>query len=764
MACCGATSRIIETGRRMFKPRPKQREVLAYRQGYLGVAAVPGSGKTATLSYLAATLLAETDLKEGQEILIVTLVNSAVSNFARQINSYVKSAGLLSGFGYRVRTLHGLANDIVRQKPMIAGLDEAFLIVDERESNEILASAVESWMGRYPEAPDDWLAPQYRDKASYRVHRWGQALTETARDFIRRAKDDLLAPEALKRRLDQQADRAAGLGLARICAEIYEDYERALRYRGAVDFQDLICLALRVLQSDPAYLESLRRKYRYILEDEAQDSSLLQERILRLLAGDDGNWVRMGDPNQAIFETFTTADPKYLRDFIAAPGGVGRELPNSGRSTLSIQRCANQLIAWSLRHPQGAIRERVPLSKPFIQPTPMGDPQPNPPDDRSAVVLHPEKFSPTQEAQMVAESCKRWLEEHPDQTAAILVARNTRGSEIVRVLREKRVPYVENLNSTSSTRAVVGSLALILEYLADPKEAKKLAKVYQVSRRDEQDDAQATAAIERVMTGLGRIGAVEEYVAPRLNDWLEERLSADEHAELYAQLAGFRARVGAWLRAAELPVDQLILSVSGDVFRDVGDIATAHMVALYLARLGETHPQMRLPDFAAELRAIAENRRRFSGLGDDESQFDPDAHKGKVTVTTLHKAKGLEWDRVYLISANNYDFPSAEPNDSFIGERWFIRDNLNLSAEARAQLAALESGEPYQEGGASLDARVEYAAERLRLLYVGITRARKALTITWNAGRGDATEATPLLALRTFWEAETRKRERHEPV
>lgn len=739
----------------MFKPRPKQREVLRYRQGYLGVAAVPGSGKTATLSYLAATLLAETDLEEGQEILIVTLVNSAVSNFARQINEYVKSARLLPGFGYRVRTLHGLANDIVRHKPTAAGLDEAFLIVDERESNEILAAAVESWMGRSPAAPDDWLAPKYLDKANYRVYRWGQVLTDTARDFIRRAKDALLSPDDLKQGL---AGRGEQLGLARICAEIYEDYERALRYRGAVDFQDLICLALRVLQSDPTYLESLRRKYRYILEDEAQDSSLLQERILRLLAGDGGNWVRVGDPNQAIFETFTTADPKYLRAFIGADDVVGRELPNSGRSTRSIQRLANHLIAWSLKHPHHTIRERIPLSAPMIQPTPTGDPQPNPPDAPAALVLYPEAYSATKEAVIVTESCKRWLEANPDQTAAILVARNTRGSEIVKFLREKRVPYVENLNTTSSTRAVVGSLALILEYLADPKEAKKLAKVYQVTRRAEQDDAGAAAAIERVMTGLGRISAVEEYIAPRLSDWLEAALSADEQAELYAQLSEFREQVGTWLRAAELPVDQLILTVSGDVFTDVGDIATAHMVALYLARLGETHPQMRLPDFAAELRDIAANRRKFVGLNDEDSQFDPDAHKGKVTVTTLHKAKGLEWDRVYLISVNNYDFPSAEPNDSFIGEKWFIRDDLNLSAEALAQLGALQSGADYQEGFASLDARVEYAAERLRLLYVGITRARKALTITWNTGRGDATEATASLALRTYWENEMKRR------
>ena len=741
----------------MFKPRPKQADVLRYRGGYLGVAAVPGSGKTATLSYLAAQLLGETDLDNGQEALVVTLVNAAARNFSRRINDYVKARGLLPGVGYRVRTLHGLANDIVRQKPTAAGLDDAFLIVDERESDEILTDAVEAWVSQSPDAANDYLAPQFSDNAYYQRHHWARLLTDTSRSFIRRAKDDLLAPEDLRRLLERFPGE---LPLARICSEIYADYERALQYRGAVDFQDLICRALRVLQRDEAYLAALRRRYAFILEDEAQDSSLLQERILRLLAGEGGNWARVGDPNQAIFETFTTADPKHLRAFVASDAVTGRELPNSGRSARSIQRLANQLIAWSLQHPHAAIRERVPLSKPYILPTPPGDPQPNPPDHPAAVVLHAEAFSATKEATIVTESCKRWLLDNPDKTAAILVARNTRGSEIVKFLRRKGVPYVENLNSTSSTRAVVGALTRALEYLADPKDARKLAQLYQVWRRDERDDPAAVADIKGIMQGLTRIRAVEDYLAPRLRDWLEETLAADEDAALRNSLLAFRDRVAGWLRAAELPIDQLILTIAGDIFRDVADIATAHMVALELSRQAETHPLMRLPEFAAELRDIAENRRRFAGLGDDESQFDPDAHPGKVTVTTLHKAKGLEWDRVHLISANNYDFPSADPNDSFIGEKWFVRDDLNLAAEALAQLDALQEGEPYTEGFASLDARLDYAAERLRLLYVGITRAREQLIITWNTGRGDSTEAMPLLALRTWWE-ETGQ---HEPA
>jgi DNA helicase-2/ATP-dependent DNA helicase PcrA len=96
------------------------------------------------------------------------------------------------------------------------------------------------------------------------------------------------------------------------------------------------------------------------------------------------------------------------------------------------------------------------------------------------------------------------------------------------------------------------------------------------------------------------------------------------------------------------------------------------------------------------------------------------------------------------------------PYDNYISEKWFIRDNLNLEAEALAQLkTALSSDayEWYEEGAATASARLDYVEERLRLLYVGITRARRELVITWNTGRqGDNQPAIPLVALRTFWE------------
>jgi DNA helicase-2/ATP-dependent DNA helicase PcrA len=237
----------------------------------------------------------------------------------------------------------------------------------------------------------------------------------------------------------------------------------------------------------------------------------------------------------------------------------------------------------------------------------------------------------------------------------------------------------------------------------------------------------------------------------------EEAPEYGEREEVITELNDFRVHVRRWLEAVTLPIDQLVLTLGQDIFTEAADLALAHKLALVLRKAANDHPEWRLPELTAELAVIARNERRFIGFSADDSGFDPEQHKGKVVVTTMHKAKGLEWDRVYLMSVNNYDFPSNQPNDRFISEKWFLRSNLNLEAEALAQLTAATSTSEYdwyEEGAATLAARVDYVKERLRLFYVGITRAKKELIVTWNTGRqGDATPSLALSALMGWWES-----------
>jgi DNA helicase-2/ATP-dependent DNA helicase PcrA len=539
-------------------------------------------------------------------------------------------------------------------------------------------------------------------------------------------------------------------------AALYQDYQRALAYRGGLDFDDLIRLAVEAIDRDPAYLARLQTRWPFILEDEAQDSSRLQEIILRKLTGENGNWVRVGDPNQAIFETFTTASPDYLRNFLTERGVRAAELPNSGRSTPSIIHLANHLITWTMdNHPVPELRGA--LTPPYIQPTPEGDPQPNPPDDATIIHLARKKYTPDAEIKAIADSLEQWLPSNPQKTVAVLVPRNTRGFALAEELRRRKIEYTEILRSSNATRLTAGALGNVLNYLSDPKSPRRLATVFRVWRRKDQDDEVSKALLESAVKIIRDCPHLENYLWPANGeDWLEHFTWTDENQLLYNRLTEFRILVRRWHEATILPVDQLILSLAQDLFRDPAELALAHKFALILKRATLANTDWRLPQLTDELATVAKNERRFIGFSSDDTGFDPEIHKGKPVITTLHKAKGLEWDRVYLMSANNYDFPSAQPYDRYISEKWFIRDRLDLQAEILEQLNVLTHPEQfdwYEEGRASARSRFDYASERLRLLYVGITRAKKELIVTWNTGRtGDASPSLPLTALMAYRE------------
>ena len=737
--------------------RPKQREILAYRAGKMGISAVPGSGKTWTLSLLAAQIIASGVLADDQEVLIVTLVNSAVENFSQRVSEFVKGWGLLPNLGYRVRTLHGLAHDIVRERPGLVGLADNFQIVDEREADSIRDEVVQAWLHNHPFELDQYLSAELEEGRLDWVR--SQALPDLAKNMamalIRYAKDMRLTPELLRQRLDKLP---VPLPLAQMGCEIYDGYQRALAYRGGVDFDDLIRLALQALESDQDYLKRLRLRWPYILEDEAQDSSRLQEEILKLLAGPKGNWVRVGDPNQAIYETFTTASPRYLRDFIRQRGVKKYQLPNSGRSTFSIIDLANHLVAWTQNeHPEAAVRDAL-QAPPWIEPTPDDDPQANPSDNPNGVRLVLQKYTPEEEIQAVADSLERWLPEHLDWTVAVLAPRNQRAFELVDELRKRKIDYEDSmLRSSSTTRFSAGALANLLNYLASPNSSSKLSTVYRVWRRADREDAAAKAEVDRIADALRKLERVENFLWPGPGeDWWDSFPQAIDDAGMHESLAAFRDLVRRWQAAALLPVDQVVLTLAQDLLTDPAELAVAHKLAVLLRQAGQSHPSWRLPELTGELAVIARNERRFLGFSSDDTGFDPDRYRGKVVVSTMHKAKGLEWDRVYLMSVSSYDFPSAQGYDQYISEKWFLRDQLNLEAEAMAQLKAVFSTNEYdwyQEGAASQNARLDYVRERLRLLYVGITRARRDLIVTWNGGRkGESRPAYPLLALQEFWQ------------
>jgi DNA helicase-2/ATP-dependent DNA helicase PcrA len=736
----------------MFAPRAGQQEVLDYRGGWMGVSAVPGSGKTLVLSHLVAQIVSGGLLQPGQEVLVVTLLNSAVENLSARIAAVLETGGQPSSLGYRVRTLHGLAHDILRERPGLAGLAEDFAIVDERLSGQILEETSGAWLASNPHALQAYLSPELRPErlARLRAEQLPDLVNDLASRFIRSAKDLQLTPGELRQRLDTLPVR---LPLAELGQAIYEQYQKALGGRGAIDFDDLTRLSLQALRAGPSFLERLRWRWPYILEDEAQDSSQIQELILRALSSPGGNWVRVGDPNQSVFETFTTASQAYLRAFMEEPGVQARFLPNTGRFTMSLLRLANRLIEWAgQEHPNPELRGV--LVPPYIQPVEPGDPQQNPPDRLGAIRFVGRGFKPEDETRFVADSLARWLAEHPDKTVAVLVPRNQTGFELARALRRRRLAFSEALLSSSATRQVAASLGAVIASLASPDAPVELAHAYWVWWWNHPEQDRSAVDPDQVRRLLRRCRRVEDYLWPSPGrDWLENLGAGQADQETRTELAAFREQVRGWQRAARLPIDQLVLRLAQDLFREAHLFATAYKLAGVLREANQVHPDWRLAELNQELAAVARNERRILGFSDEGTGIEGESHPGQVLVTTIHRSKGLEWDRVYLMAVNNYEFPAGEATDRYIFEPWYLRDRLNLPAEALAQLQAAAAGDylAYTEGAATRQARLDYAAERLRLLYVGLTRAREELIVTWNTGRsGDLKAALAFTELQEF--------------
>ncbi len=368
------------------------------------------------------------------------------------------------------------------------------------------------------------------------------------------------------------------------------DYQQGLAYRGAVDFDDLIGKALQIISSDAEYLQELQERWPYILEDEAQDSSRLQEEILHLLSSRTGNWVRVGDPNQAIYETFTTASPEYLIRFMNQQDVVARNLPESGRSTASIIQLANNLIQWTnTSHPIPSLHTA--LREPFIQLTEPDDTRPNPADNPAGLHLFTRKLSPEKELEVVVESVKRWLPEHPDETIALLVPSNLYGEQLVACLKQHNIPHHELLRSTDSTRKTVNLFTRILQHLAEPEKPSALAQVYELVNRYRLINQTLNKADIDIVRYLKKLNNPENFVWPKSGQtWLNDFTDIEESAEIIQKLQDFQIMLQEWHRASLLPVDQLILIIAMSLFTDMTDLALAYKIAQRLEWAANENP------------------------------------------------------------------------------------------------------------------------------------------------------------------------------
>lgn len=722
--------------------RPEQRAVVeGYRGGYAAIAAVPGAGKTTTLSALAAELVAR-DPSAGrrQQVMIVTYQNSGVANFQRAITERLRERGLPER-GIVVRTLHGLANDVLSATRHRIRLDADLVVLDDRDAQRLLELAVEEEVA---DCPDD-LMVLVVDPEDRRSREWPSlpVLTAVAERAIDEAKQLRLDAGSLQDALRLTAD-ARWLPFV---ARVMERYERALRERGALDFNDLVTRAVTALEQDASLTARLRERWPWILEDEAQDSTPLQEQMLRLIAGPAGNLVRVGDSNQAIMTSFTSSDVTGFRDWLTGADVRLFSLAGSSRSSLPILTLANR-FADRVRagYPVAEARSAL-LCQPI---EPVSGPQglENPlPYGSHGIVIRDFETSDEEHAEVVGRAI-RWLERHPDDTVAILAGRGETGYELARraaeVLPQSRV--IRLLGSKDGRPVeLIDRIEPIVIFLLNPDQPRYLARAIERWSADPDEDRVAVALQERDHEP----DAVAGLFYPRRD---AEGLAALLHIAppwSSAEAASLRrlAHAPSWLDARLAPPHDLLALIAATIEADDADRGTFNRVIATI-RDAEPDPERdRLANLVRWLRETRDRHRRLRGTPEDDAiRVQP----GTLTVSTFHQAKGLEWDVVFATGCDDYWFPG-----SLDVWRPQVRPYLGPCdplVEARNELRAIARrwppDHPLRNPQAAMDADgVEIVAERLRLLYVALTRARRALWVSWHRAGYRPQKESPVIPI-----------------
>ncbi|PLZ51872.1 3'-5' exonuclease, partial [Fischerella thermalis] len=450
-------------------------------------------------------------------------------------------------------------------------------------------------------------------------------------------------------------------------------------------------------------------------EDEAQDSSPLQTKLLQILATDPNNpdqpnLIRVGDPNQAINSTFTPADPIYFREFCEDCNQKNRlaTMDQAGRSTKIIIDAANFVLQWVNSAYQAKSQNfPTPFRPQTIRLVDPDDPQTdaNPqPVGRGLELYTPRDIHHT--VQLLSQRVIELFAQAPNSfSAAILVRENRQGKWLAEALapvcKEHQITLYDVGERERHSHVPQEILALLqfCDRPHSPDYLKAALEVFVERQLIPTQDLNAPASVP------------EEFLYPGpLSPPQPE--SVQKAAHLCRSL--LRARM-------ELPLYQLISFLALALNYDQAELATADKLAERVNLQIASHASMtNMLGILSEI--VSSERFEPVETEDLEARY---TRRGQLTIITMHKAKGLDWDYVFIPFVHENLIPGrfwVPPQSQFLGD-------FTLSEVARAQIrAALHNqGSLPDVTQAWEQAKYLKTAEEYRLLYVAMTRAKRLL-------------------------------------
>ncbi|MFK8183514.1 MAG: ATP-dependent helicase [Phormidesmis sp.] len=720
--------------------RPGQKALAQWRSGPLAVSAVPGSGKSTGMAAGAAIAIAHHKLHARKQLVLVTFTRSAAANLKAKVRGHLRSLSLpLNSFS--VHTLHGLALNIASRHPEVSGINlspldsEGTTLVSPTNSHRLIRTAVERWIDENP-GPYQRLVEGngFDGEETERLRRQSVLRTEVlpalANTVIHEAKSSGLWPDALDAIAQSMRfavpEGAADYDVLTTASGLYAHYQALLDAQGLIDYDDMILAALKTLK-EPALRELWQTRIFAIFEDEAQDSSPLQTQLLTQLAGDPENssaepkLVRVGDPNQAINSTFTPADPVFFNQFCDDCLEKGRlaSIEQAGRSCTSIMEAANFMLRWVNKNlPRKAFRiqDILPVGpddpQPNANPAPMGD----------GIGNGVELVRPTDTVASVRQLAQRVVDafaEDSNISAAVLV-RESRQGQFLREILEDPEQLGFDFAATGIEIYDVGQRDRKTHI---PREILDLLQFIERPHSPDNIKAALRVFVSRQLIPTQDLNPLatnpERFLYPGPLDTPPNGPAAQQARRYCAAL--IRARL-------ELPAYHLIPFLGLTLGYDQSELATADKLAARIAQ--QTLEDSTLTAMLAALQELLGSERfRAVEAEDIESQY---TRPGQLTIMTMHKAKGLDWDAVFLPFLHK----RLIPGETWVPQQMQFLGNFSLDEVARAQLRAHTHAVFAQDAKPEPIPDIETAwqqasnlkkAEEYRLLYVAMTRAKRLL-------------------------------------
>jgi len=605
---------------------PQQRAAAAHPGGPMLILAGAGSGKTRVITHRIAHLLERGVAAES--IVAVTFTNKAAGEMRERVAQLLERPDGVPASLPWVGTFHAFCLRLLRREVARTGLRSGFVVLDSDDARSLVKSC-ERELGH-----DD------------KVH-----LPQRVASRISRAKGECLEPAAFEERVR----RGASDDLERVAAGVYGLYQQRLLAANGCDFDDLLMRSVLLLERDGDVLARYQRRIVHLLVDEYQDTNPIQYRLIRLLAGEHGNACAVGDEDQSIYR-FRGADIRNILAFEENfPGTHIFRIEQNYRSTGHILGAANAVVA------NNTARKGKTLW------TANGE------GDKVLVKALPTDLA---EAQWVAHELSRLRREHELSEMAVLYRTNAQSRLFEESLGRAGIPHVVVGGLRFYERREVKDVLCWLRLLLNPDDDMAFERIHNVPARGiGKGTFEAVRAVAR-QQGLSLFAAARSCVAEGVLPGRAEA-ALEGFLELVARLCA---------EAADLELPSLIRHLVEEVkYRDE------------LLKEGPDSGEDRWRNVEELASAAAHHaaRENDAGLASFLSEIalysDQDALVGehRVPLMTVHSAKGLEFDVVFLVGMEEGLFPHAS----------------------------------------SMDHEHDIEEER-RLCYVGMTRARQRLVIS----------------------------------